>query len=113
MTASTPSPAAIKQALSELNGFATTDRLAAFLDGEGCRGRRGSTLHCPIAVWLHRRFGLADVDAWMLTVGAQDQVRVYSPTNRRLLYQVLLPPVAVRFMVDFDRSRFPRLIQAG
>jgi hypothetical protein len=111
MTARAPSRAAIERALSRLNGFETTDLLARFLHGEGCQGRQGDVEQCPIAVWLHHRFGLADVDAWSLTAGEEDEVHVYSPTQGHLLDRVPLPPVSVRFMVDFDQGRFPQLIE--
>lgn len=113
MTARAPSRAAVEQALGHLDGFGTSDQLAGFLEGEACRGRQGDVQHCPIAVWLHRRFGLAEPDAWTLTVGEDDEARVYSPTQGHLLDQVPLPPVAVSFMVLFDDGRFPQLIGGG
>jgi hypothetical protein len=113
VTARAPSRAAVEQALGELGGFGTSDQLAGFLEGEGCRGRQSDLWRCPIAVWLRRRFGLAEVDAWTLTVGEDDQVRVYSPTEGHLLDQVPLPPVAVSFIVLFDDGRFPQLRGGG
>jgi hypothetical protein len=113
VSARAPSRAAVEQALGELNRFGNSEHLAEFLEGEGCRGRQDDLQHCPIAVWLHRRFGLAEVDAWTLTVGEDDQVCLYSPTQGHLLDQVPLPPVAVRFMVDFDDGRFPQLRGGG
>jgi hypothetical protein len=84
---------------SLLEGMGSTaDEVAAFLEGQGCKGWRGTPYFCPVAQYL-RLSGLTDPS--VSTIMARER---HKPDSIQML-----PTPVHNFVLNFDFGFYPQL----
>lgn len=94
----------LNRLLLDLGDSANT--VAAYLEGQGCLGKQGQPNQCPIAVYLQRQTG-GHARAGSFTAGVYDG----ETEGAKLIAFTMLPPAVTRFIHEYDRNRYPKLVQ--
>lgn len=93
--------AAMEPYHAKLAAFATPEEIRRFLAQEGVRGKRGSALSCPIAVYISRSGEQAHVTVVSVGPAASPVVRSFDNTD-----------AMSNFVHRFDLRLYPELVEA-
>jgi hypothetical protein len=96
------------EAIADIPVGAGPDAVAAFLEAQGCRGRRGSATLSPVSAYAAKRTGFS-VENYTVTEKSLHFTYWEDPARYRQEI-VRLPEVVGRFLRNFDFGAYPRLV---